>query len=592
MRSMTSSSEIKTILRDNFKKYWTVPALGLFWLLVWGFVPTLLSGSDMENLRMMAANENFGYVSGILILAIGSGMTVFSYLRDPGAANYIHSLPVSRKKLYLANILSGILMIAGPLVVNAAVMSALAGSLLFVKWLIITAVSCFAIFSITVFAAAISGNTLMHLFNSGLICSLVTGVTAVIYAACQSLLLGYDTPRGLLNFMYNANPLMPFISPGKSIVMLGIIYLAVGLAALLIGWLLYARRPIERTGSSLIFPWTRAGLLIICVFCGAILSGLFFAEIFSDLESIKFGSGMITGMVIGALIVFVVGSVMIDRSARIFTKRNLIPAALSLVLAFAVTAGLSADITGYGSKIPAANEVETAYVDLSSIDLFGTMGEMGAESGGYQFRYDANNYILDGAGTYKFPDTEIKVIGMNSGDTIDAVRDLHKSLMNQDSENGSWDDDVQIVYQLKNGKEMRRCYSIYTSNSDAKDPRKYIDPAVRGAAKKIYESEEFKTRYSLHNIKPGLLEHSMFTYNRTVYKNGQEQDEYIQIPNQKVPELIKAMEQDFQENSYEESLVYETFIDVTPNDYFYGDGLILAITKDSKHTKAWLDDNL
>lgn len=121
MKSQASSNEMRTIIRDNFKKFWTVPALVLFWMLLWGFLPIILSSSEGKRsmLEMLAENANFGYIVGILALGIISGMTVFAYLQNPGASNYFHSLPISRSRLFTANFVSGLLMIAGPLVVNA-----------------------------------------------------------------------------------------------------------------------------------------------------------------------------------------------------------------------------------------------------------------------------------------------------------------------------------------------------------------------------------------------------------------------------------------------------------------------------------------
>ena len=145
MKSAASSNASRTIIRDNYRKYWSVPLLGMVWFILFGFVPLLLNKepeSFSRNLLDMSHNQNFGYIMAILTLSIGSGMTVFSYLRNSGASDYMHSLPLRRSRLYAANVLSGLFMMAGPILINAAAMSIFAGDLQFVKWGICTGICC------------------------------------------------------------------------------------------------------------------------------------------------------------------------------------------------------------------------------------------------------------------------------------------------------------------------------------------------------------------------------------------------------------------------------------------------------------------
>lgn len=593
MRSTVSSSEIKTIIKDNFRKYWTVPAFSLFWFLVWGFIPMLLIDSDFKLMRdMLLHNENFGYVTGILILAIGSGMTVFSYLRDPGASNYIFSLPMSREKVFGANMLSGLLMIAGPLVVNCILMCLVLGTGMFVKWFVITAIGCFAIYAITVFAAVMSGNTLMHLFNSLFICGMVSLVAVVFHLTCSSLLFGYASPAGFDSFMRCSNPLTPFMGDNAHMVMSCILYLAVGLAALAAGFVLYKRRAVERTGESLVFSWARPALLLICIFCGACLAGLFFSEIMSETGS-KLGGPLIIGMVIGALIVFVVGSLMIDRTARIFTRRNLIPAAISLILAFGAVYGTGTDVTGYTSRVPDPADVDTVYVDLTSIPLFGYITDQ-EEGGGYTFRFNADSYKkADDAKTMVMSE-DMKVFGMSSKEAVTAVTDLQKALINQDKRPGHEGESVFIIYKLKNGKEMRRSYEMYSLSDGFAETRDDIDPAIVKAADRYYDSAEFKKTYSYRNIRPELIEHGEMTYYRD--DDGTIQEE-ISIKPEDNPGLIDAMERDFQENSGSVSHYCDATLDLYMEerymgkyDYYEG-GMTLPVSKDTKHTLQWLHEH-
>lgn len=594
MRSMTSSSETKTILKDNFRKYWTVPALGLFWFLVWSFIPLMQADADTKDyiIENYSVNENLGYIIGICFLAIGSGMTVFAYLRDTGASNFVHSLPISRSRLFASNLLSGLLMIAVPIVINGILMSLATGSALFIKWILITGVSCFAIFAITVLTAMISGNTLMHLFNAAFVCSMVSLVARVLDALFTSLLLGYIATPGWQDFMSYSNPLMAFVGTESPKGILCVVYLAVGIAAILAGWVLYKKRPVERTENSLIFSWTRPALFLICVFCGAILSGLYVIKVLSSEDIVKFGGTMIIGLVIGSLIVFVVGSLMIDRSARIVTKRNLLPAAISLALAIAISAGASADVTGYGSKIPDTADVDTVYVDLSSVDLFGAYN-IDAEYG-FSFRYNANNYKPGDYTTKTFGDNETPVMGMTSKEAIGAATDIQKEMIGQDRNRPYEGESVIIVYKMKNGKEIWRKYEVLTD--EVTDyARAGIDPSIVEAAGKLYDSKEFKQKYSLKNLIPELVEHGVFTY-ETIDEEGN--SVYHSIDPKDTPALLDALEKDFQENKHADSIFTDSCLDLSmdenyvDNFEYYEGGMSMPVSKATKHTNAWLDDHV
>ena len=580
MRSQASSNEMRTIIRYNFKKFWTVPALGLFWLLVCGFLPIILSQSDQEYaLTSAALNENPGYLIGILILAVCSGMTVFSYLQNPGASNFIHSLPVSRGKLFAANVISGLLMIIGPLIVNCILMSLLAGNGMFLKWLAATFVSCFAIYTVTVFAATISGNTLMHFFNAGFFNCILTLIILTVYDILSVLLVGYAPSDGWITFLLHSNALTAFIGNEVMRALMCGIYLVVGLAALAIGWTIYKKRPIERTGNSVVFPWVRSVLFLICIFSGAILSGLLFGEIMNADGAVTFNYITIIGMVAGALIVYVVGSLMIDRTAKIFTKRNMLPAAIALVLAFGVTGIIGAGMFGYSSYVPDAKDVKAVYLDTTSDVLFTAYD---GEGGGNSFRGEGLYYKDTGTKAIEIDGN--MVLGMTQKETIDIVRQLHQGLIDQDREKGYNVGSVEFVYELNNGKKIRRSYKLYTNKWEEYEIADY-DRSLTDPVKAFYNCKEFKDVYSLHNVRPVFFEKGKVVYWPDIYK-----DAFYAIPREDVDSLVEALEQDFQESTFEESMKYKGEVDFTipgeTEDEEYN--LSIPIIESGKHMKAWV----
>jgi len=593
MKSQASSNEMRTIIRDNFKKFWTVPALVLFWMLLWGFLPIILSSSEGKRsmLEMLAENANFGYIVGILALGIISGMTVFAYLQNPGASNYFHSLPISRSRLFTANFVSGLLMIAGPLVVNAVIMTLIAGNMMFVKWIIMAAISCFAIYAITAFAATISGNTLMHLFNAGFFNFILSLLMLVFYVSCESLLLGYVTSDGWFHLLQGSNALTAFLGDGFSKILPCVIYLVVGIVAVIAALAIYKRRPVERTGNSVIFPWVRAVLFIFCVFSGAIFAGIFLMSIMTEDGTYGFNHLMIIGMIAGAVIVFVIGSLMIDRSAKIFTKRNLIPAAIALVMAFAVSAGLSADVIGYNDHIPETADVEAVYLDTCNNMLFDVNDGEGTS---YSFRGQAKYYNKTANPRIQFDG--VSQIGMTSEEAIDAVKDMQHVLIEQGkADEGYSTGSVALVYQLKDGGKIRRSYDLYIPE-DKEFAIENIDPAIVKAAKTYYESKEFKEQYSIMNVRPEYFAKGIVTYYvGTGYLEGDDYENGAAIPRKDVASFQRALEQDFQECGFEESKICNGIVYASSSskmhdddsDEEYYDELAIMVPKAGKHVKAW-----
>ena len=571
----------RTILWDNFRKYWTVPAIGLFWLLVCGVVPILLSSRVVypsvrkETVESMALNLNPGYVLGILILAIGVGMTVFSYLMNPGASNYIHSLPVRRGRLFAEHVLSGLLMITAPLLINAIAMSLVTGyPLLFLKWFVCTEISCFAIFGVTAFAAMLSGNTLMHLFNTVFFNSILSLVLLTVYALSGEMLLGYERPEGWIQLLMNSNALIAFIGSDYPRWIPCVIYGLVGAAALAAACGLYRRRAIERTGSSVMFSWVRSLLFIVCVFCGSVLTGLVFLELLGNGHEYRLNVNMIIGMIVGALLVYVVGSIMIDRTARIFTRNNLLPAALALLLAFGVTAGLGADVLGYSSRVPATDEVQRVYLSLSS-DMTINGDSQRFDAGFYKNANEDNTAMIE----------EHRQMGFAGTETKTAVQDLHRGLIEQDRNQDYQTGTITILYELKNGRRMIRSYGVYGSeeNHDASSEK-----AVMDALRAFYETEEFKETYSLKNLKSEVFPDGTAVL-WTTTKEGEEIESRA-IPYGDMESLQAALEEDFQASTYDECIAAETSIRVAPAGSSWEE-LSFPVTKRSKAMQIWLKEH-
>lgn len=601
MRSTTSSNAIKTIVRDNFKKFWTVPAFGLFWLLIWGLVPVMLlsSADDIIEITHFTYNVNIGYPIFVLLMPIVCGLTVFSYLQNPSASNHMHSLPLSRSKLFWANVLSGLLMIAAPIIANGIIMSiyaACTGNPMFFKWMIVTFICSAAVFAITAFAAMISGNTLMHLFNACFFNGVLALILIVFIILCDTMLTGYETSDGLMMFTRYSNAFTASIGRGSRL-LICIVYLAVTAVALLVAWAIYKKRPIERTGESLIFSWTRGLLFLICVFSGALLIGLFIATIMSGDSIARLDHIMIIGMLIGGVATFVIGSILIDRSSKIFTKQNLLPAAIALALAFVVSGAVNADVLGYSKYVPEVKDVKSVCVDVQNTALLSAYDDEGNSA-----------TYFPGYADYYENVAEVKAINglypcFSSEESIGAIIDLQESMIDQKTEDMECTESIRFIYELNNGKTVKRAFDLYEPLEGVNNGTlSKIDPEIREAVSRLYDSKEFKTIYSLNNLKRDYFEEGAVTYCIDPYGDDSDyhDSDYLAISTKDAIGLKAAMEKDFQKLNYDKAMNYSGVIEITrktdPNaemddDDAYIDTIVLSIPKDAKNTRAWLKDH-
>ena len=116
MKSKTSCFN-KTIFKKNITHFWPIWLMILLWNLF--FLPFMIYNSSMryqaindvsaKELAIWRANDILSLVQvfmnpiPIFVFSVIAVMAVFSYLYNGRSANAIHSLPVTRKELFITN---------------------------------------------------------------------------------------------------------------------------------------------------------------------------------------------------------------------------------------------------------------------------------------------------------------------------------------------------------------------------------------------------------------------------------------------------------------------------------------------------------
>ncbi|MCI2062882.1 MAG: hypothetical protein LKJ83_08920 [Eubacteriaceae bacterium] len=575
MKSMASSNKrgsiSGTVIKEDLKRFWPVPVISLIVMLASGSLLLMIlhySHSEVEYfIRKCADCENIGFIAALIILGCGLGLTLFRYIEYDRSALMVHALPFSRKTLFISNYLTGLIMMAVPLFICG--LTLLPWGLSFaamLKWFCISMLSCVTMFSITVLAAMLSGNTPMHIFNTGLLNMLGLLVLATLELHCARFLYGFngDTMERLIN---NSMPIMAlFGSAEAKVVVFYLILTAVVTAA---AYLAYKLRPVERTGDSLVFGWTRRFLLVIVTFGGMSLFGFFLNSVMGSSKDIGMTGTVALGMVIGFTVTFAVMSIIIYRTAKIFNRKNMITCAVTAVLCVAFVCAMAFDITGFASKVPELQDIKTA--SASIYEPQGTTDQ----------RFEPALFRGVGVGT------EVSYDGIASSDVsstvftepanIESVYHIQKIIamrkdidMNTDFTATPFYYDFADSFTMTSGKKMVRKYTI--SKATYKDIEPYL--------KSLYESKEFKNDYKLTNLK-GTITSIDYSYSGSGMHA---------VPTNEYAGLIRALDKDFAARTFEQEKKD------TGNEFEIqigkDDGLcVVSVKKTDKYTKAWLNSH-
>ena len=405
MQSATSFFN-RALFRKNLQRFWP---LWLGYVLIWLLLlplPLLNELADYHGVPTVADASysllQIGAYGGLVmgaVFGIFFAMAMFAYLTNPRATQGFHSMPVRRETLYATNYLTGLVCMVSALVLAFA----LAG---------ITA-ACFGALDLTALGTALLAAVLSVLFfySFGVFCMMFTGqilAAPVFYGILNVLAAGMEwlvrTFAG--NFLYGYNgysapETFAFLSPAWELVCvldvsnvarvdrilsdgtyqvirgdeymlsgLGVlgIYAAVGIVLAVLGLLVYRRRASEATGSIVTVAWARPIFKYGVAVCSAFSLGqlIYFLVFGLNLHNGQYSlPGTIACMLFTGLLGYFAAEMLLHKSFRVWRTGRVGALVFSAVLVcFGV--GMSLDLTGFEGYVPAAEQVESVSVYLSS----------------------------------------------------------------------------------------------------------------------------------------------------------------------------------------------------------------------------------
>lgn len=424
------------------------------------------------------ADGNAGVVLAVIILlAFVLALVQNAYLHNKKMTDFYHSLPVNRTRLLSANFLSSMTTIFVPFLAvylfSMAVQLIPYGQYVYSlpQYFAYTAIDLFScilaavvVYLFTTFVAVNVGTVFDAFAITGVIGILPTTLYLLGYSVWSSMTYGSQTdlPGILLlspfsfafqRFLNGENgPVAAEASGNFSGYLLSagqmIIWLVIGIGLFLAAVACYKRRKSEIAEQT-----QPSGVLQIVVkVFGAFCGGMMFFAIF-------IGGGIIAWIpviLIGSVIIGLIGEVIFSRGFRSIRK-NIKWLLLAGALGIVVVVGVRFDFTGYTTRVPAADEVESVKIsyrgrfEMLSPDYYQLNGNYYGDSYDQQttvLTEPESIAILTQAHSQAVADQPPKDYEIEASDT-----EVYERLSS--SHPYAW---LEVTYQLKNGKELQRYY--------------------------------------------------------------------------------------------------------------------------------------
>lgn len=574
-----------SIFIENLRRFWYIPTIAFIFMFLQTVLPIVMIGSKNflgSYLELMFWNKHPGLWGINLILPIASALGIFRYLHTVSGTAYINALPFSRDRLFNTNLLTGWLISIVPtlllggilLIMSRPVMSVFTGEWdysgeipakaainvfapqVICAWMGVSILTITFIYAISVFAGVVTGTTVHHLIGS-------VGFNFLVPAAVLTL-AGYSE-KYLSGYAFNESQLLSF-SPwlyavGKNTLGVKdlIIYIVVTVAILLLCYWLYKMRHMERAGDGVAFGFMLPFISYIFAFFG--MSGMgFYLEQIGESEIYFY-----VGLILGALLFFVIARMILLKTARVFDKRLLKNLLIYAVVAVLFVSSFTMDWFGYETRIPKLSSISSAQLKIDN------------NSEEYSNRFSPQFFKLSERKVGDNPKYELDSLAefvLSDSENIKEISELHRNLLANVSPHYNEDEGlVRLTYNIQGDRKIQRRYECVSMRKLLNDKR----------IRKIYTSKEFKRQYSLYNLAYPV--ESVYIWGYGVVSEPE-----------KVRGLIAAMEEDFQNSKSADTILstggIKLYMQFKPgSDGVMYEPMSIAVDESGKATKAWLQSN-
>ena len=582
----------KPLIIENLRRFWAIPALAFLVYFLSGIFPILMSYRHLTDLSSYLEaslnNQQPFYMFAHMIFPIIAAVVLFRYLQSISSVSVVHSMPFTRAKLYNSGFVSGLIMIAAPILANGLILLAISkpvynqydnGTGLMVNtvdlfsrmdimnWIWVSLIIAFTMFTVSVFAGIVTGNSLMHFATAVWFNFLIPALYAVFIAYFSHYLYGFDTSG---NWTEYGMKISPFLNALQSSGVFGIgstIYYIVSFLLLSgLSSFLYHKRKLEHATDSLAFGFMEPIICYLIAFLGMTMLGFYF-QVLGNSELY-----MYAGFAAGTVIFFIIGQMIVKKTPRIYNLKSLKSFGIYSLIAAIFLVSLSFDLTGFEKRLPSPGDVHS-FILTEDFSL-GSNPNMNYVNG------RPVSTVFGSGNEFYYKDPE----------NIKAAITLHQKLIENKNRLKETDNvlssNVYLSYNPGSALPMTRQYRI--------DYNFYKKSAE---FKQLYESKEYKDYYSPGNLCYDRLEE--------IYINSDAPNKQsIEIKSTTdMKELLSCLDQDYKQQSFEDMISlkhpYAT-IDITfayknedsgTPDHMTSTNVTYKISAKYKNTLQWLDSH-
>lgn len=417
---MTSRNLFFKLMKEDLKsRLWAVALMSLGCFFLYPVVAAFMAGEIKDYLVyeegvLRYSRELISWLSFdcgmtvflIVVTSLVCGLSGFSYLNNKSKVDFYHGIPVRREKLYAANYINGILLLAVPYAVCMLLAvfigisnGAEAGRL----WPV--AVAAYGLhmtyyilmYTTIVIASMMTGNLIVGFLGSAVFAAVVPLAATIVFGYFSTFFKTYvyEMHENTMKLFLHFSPVSEYMtqisrySEGKSVVPAALAALVISAMLAVLGCVLYKKRPSEAAGRAMAFAVTRPVIRNILTVVSSLGLGLFFWAMRESTGWAVFG--VICGGVICHCVIEIIYH--FDFKKLFSHKWQL---AACVVFAVAVLFAFRYDLAGYDRYLPQAGEVKEAAVNVSRLNNWVSYGSVGTDrDGNYSWEHgDADDYIF------------------------------------------------------------------------------------------------------------------------------------------------------------------------------------------------------
>lgn len=535
----------KALILNNLKRFWWVSLLytiGLFLL-----SPVLVLSRETGMIEFETIFD--GTIFFLFIVPVFLAVMVFRYMQNSKSMVTIHAMPYNRLDLYINNVISGLILLIVPILLNTALLSYLQlfskEGIIFeqgisIKYLWISLLVSITLYTITVAVGMVTGSSIAQIIFTYIINFLPAGIIVILNYLLDGIIYGFSgisedainnlgkiSPIVQTLFLRNQGKVSDFLIPDIVLI----------IAVLVIGYFLYKYRNLEDAGEVIsgkfIKPIFKYGVTVCVMLVGALyVKGIFEVDKPDLIIYLLF-----------ALLGYVIAEMLLRKSFKIL---NSYKGFIGFIGVFAiVVACINFDLLGYENYVPKAEDIECF--------TFGSTWQLEA------YRQGAKTEVLAGK------------------ENIEKVVALNQEIVKNKNANINKSGTMGITYLLKNGKIVSRTYRL-------------DNKAYQEKVEEIMLSEEYK------KSKVELFNRSIEEIDNIKVSNYVFSDHSVAVTTkEEIEQLVSAMKQDILNSNY--NLAYTSYnysygyLNVDRSDFLYRVGIMYK-EKNSKGEEYYSNETL